>query len=58
MDVDGEKLVLGDLTEEEFEEGGFGNGLAIVLRKKSVEAIVRAEGLFFFEFYGLVDNFP
>lgn len=39
-------------------EGGFGNGLAIVLRKKSVEAIVRAEGLFFFEFYGLVDNFP
>lgn len=25
MDVDGEELVLGDLREEEFEEGGFSN---------------------------------
>lgn len=39
-------------------EGGFGDGFPVVLCKKSVDAIVRAEGLFFFEFDGLVDNFP
>lgn len=38
-------------------EGGFGNRSAVVLRKKAVEAVVAAAGLFFFQFDGLVDNF-